>query len=304
MNDESAEQLILDNLPLIYKCIKDMHLYWQTEDEFQAYYDAGLDGLMKGARQYDRSKDIKPSSFLYPCIKNEIMHLLTVKNLKKRKNEFGSDISLNLIVNEDSNSKTEFADFIPDLNTNIELEIENKLEFERLLNAVNNLKNEKDKLVVKMYYGLDDYEPRTYESIGKSLNVTREMIRIRLKRATKNLKQYLEKNDRELFALKGIKKSQEKKGVVSMNENNNTSKQSEKKNTLSSLNDILFAQLEKLGDPNNDDTIFEKEIRKSYAVAQLAQQIVSNTNTCIKAMKLAKEHKIENDNQLKFIGLK
>lgn len=301
MNDESVEQLILDNIPLIYKCIKDMHLYWQTEDEFQAYYDAGLDGLMKGARQYDRSKDIKPSSFLYPCIKNEIMHLLTVKNLKKRKNEFGSDISLNLIVNEDSNSKTEFADFIPDLNTNIELEIENKLEFERLLNAVNNLKNEKDKLVVKMYYGLDDYEPRTYESIGKSLNVTKEMIRVRLKRAENNLKQYLEKNDREVFSIKNKeKKILNKKEVISMSQNNS----SEKKNTLSSLNDILFAQLEKLEDPNNDDTIFEKEIRKSYAVAQLAQQIVSNTNTCIKAMKLAKEHKIENDNQLKFIGLK
>lgn len=181
----NEEQLILDNIPLIYKCIKDMHLYWQTEDEFQAYYDAGLDGLMKGARQYDRSKDIKPSSFLYPCIKNEIMHLLTVKNLKKRKNEFGSDISLNLIVNEDSNSTTEFVDFIPDLNTNIELEVEKKFELERLLSAVESLENEKDKLVVKMYYGLDGYESRTYESIGKSLNVTREMIRIRLKRAKK-----------------------------------------------------------------------------------------------------------------------
>ena len=297
----NEEQLILDNIPLIYKCIKDMHLHWQTEDEFQAYYDAGIDGLVKGTKQYDESKNVKLSTFLYSCIKNEIMHLLTIKNYKKRKNEFGSDISLNLIVNEDSNSKTEFVDFIPDLNTNVELEIENKLEFERLLNAVNNLKNEKDKLVVKMRYGLDGYEPRTYESIGKSLNVTKEMIRVRLKRAKNNLKQYLEKNDREVFSIKNKeKKTLDKKEVISMSQNNS----SEKKNTLSSLNDILFAQLEKLEDPNNDDTIFEKEIRKSYAVAQLAQQIVSNNNTYIKALKLAKEHKIDNEDQLKFIGLK
>ena len=82
------------------------------------------------------------------------------------------------------------------------------------------------------------------------------------------------------------------------------SKNTKKTNTLSNLNDILFAQLERLNDASNDDTTFEKEIRKSYATAQLAQQIVSNNNTCIKALKLAKEHKIDNCDQLKFIGLK
>lgn len=300
MSNELVEQLILDNIPLIYKCIKDLHLYYKTEDEFQAYYDAGLDGLMKGARKYDGSKDIKPSSFLYPCIKNEILHLLTIKNLKKNKNEHGRNISLNITINDDSNKLTEFGDLIPDLETNIELEIEKKLEAERLLAAVNQLKNEKDKLVVKMYYGLDGYEPGTYESVSKYLGVTKQAIQARLKRAKNNLKQYLEKNDREVFIIKNKEKRTNKKEVISMSQNNS----SEKKNTLSNLNDILFTQLEKLEDPNNDDVTFEKEIRKSYAVAQLAQQIVSNNNTCIKALKLAKEHKIDNDDQLKFIGLK
>lgn len=45
------------------------------------------------------------------------------------------------------------------------------------------------------------------------------------------------------------------------------------------MNTILFEQLSALNDEGAD---FEKEIRKSYAVSQIAQQIIANTNTCIK----------------------
>lgn len=200
-DNKLEEKLILENILLIRKCIKDLHLYWQTEDEFQEYYDAGLDGLIKGVRTYDESKG-KISTWCIPCIRNEIFHLITKKNYKKNKNEYGKDISLNCTISEDSEKNIEYGDLIPDLNTNIELEVEKKFEIERLLRAVNSLRNEKDKLVVKMYYGLEEYEPRTYESIAKYLNVTREAIRQRITRAKKNLKQYLEKNDRDIFVKK------------------------------------------------------------------------------------------------------
>lgn len=298
-NNKLEEKLILENMALIRKVIKDLHLYWQTDDEFQEYYDVGLDGLIKGVRSYDETKG-KISTWCIPCIKNEILHLVTKKNYKKNKNEYGRDISLNFTINEDSEKVTEYGDLIPDLNTNIELEIEKKLEAERLLAAVNQLKNEKDKLVVKMYYGLDGYEPRMFREIAEQFCCSKSAIQFRAKRALSLLKQYLEKNDKELFSLKNKKEISGKKKVISVNENNSK----EKKNTLTNLNDILFAQLERLNDANNDDVAFEKEIRKSYATAQLAQQIVSNNNTCIKALKLAKEHKIDNCDQLKFIGLK
>lgn len=291
----TEEEMILDNRPLIYKMIKDLHIKYRNEDEFQEYYDAGLDGLIKGVRSYDETKG-KISTWCIPCIRNEMLHLMTTKNYKKNKNEFGLDLSLYSVI--PGSDDLEIIDTIEDSRINIETELENKLESERLLAAVNQLKNEKDKLVIKMYYGLDGYEPGTYESVGKYLNVTKEMIRVRLNRARKKLKQYLEKNDKDISIRRETEKV--KKEVVMIEQSQNT----KKVNTLSNLNDILFAQLERLNDPSNDDTIFEKEIRKSYATAQLAQQIVSNNNTCIKALKLAKEHNIDNDDQLKFIGLK
>lgn len=287
----NKDDLIVENIPLIYKCIKDMHCYWKTDDEFQSLYDAGLEGLIRGSKEYDDSKG-KPSTFLYPCIKNMICREIYLSECDKRKIHKETMVSLNKEVNGEND--TTYEDFVEDSKINIEEEIEKKLEIERLLNAVNKLKNEKDKLAVKMYYGLDGYTEGTYESVASIMGVTREMVRQRVSRAKQKLREYLKKQDREAFML------EEKKPVVvkiesSVKENNDT------KNTLLGLNDILFEQLNKLNNAKDDED-FEKEIRKSYAVSQLAQQIVANTNTCIKAIKLAKEENIDNK-QLSFVGI-
>ena len=63
----------------------------------------------------------------------------------------------------------------------------------------------------------------------------------------------------------------------------------------------MFDQLNALNSAT-DDKDFEKEIRKSYAISQLAQQIVANTNTCIKALKVAKEQNIDGK-ELNLIGI-
>lgn len=291
----TEEEMILDNRPLIYKMIKALHIKYRNEDEFQEYYDAGLDGLIKGVRSYDETKG-KISTWCIPCIKNEMLHLMTTKNYKKNKNEFGLDLSLYSII--PGSDDLEIIDTIEDSRIDIENDLEKKLESERLLAAVNQLKNEKDKLVVKMYYGLEGYEPRTFRDIAEKFGCSNSAVQFRARRALSSLKKYLEKNDRDISISRGIEKVKKEEVMIEQPQN------TKKVNTLSNLNDILFAQLERLNDESNDDLTFEKEIRKSYATAQLAQQIVSNNNTCIKALKLAKEHNIDNDDQLKFIGLK
>lgn len=212
--------------------------------------------------------------------------------MPKRFNSNGSDISLNYVVDADDDNSTEFQDFIPDPNVNIEEDVEKKVEIERLMYAVNQLKNEKDKLALKMYYGLDGYMPGTYESVAKQFGVTREMIRHRISRCYPKLKKILE-NSKEVFMIEQPKRDKSIQEIPAK-------KESKKLTTLNDLNSILFAQLEALNSENVD---FEKEIRKSYAVSQIAQQIIANTNTCIKAMKLASENKINNKNELEFIGL-
>ena len=195
------EKLYLENKPLIYMAIKDKHIYCKTEDEFQEYYDAGVDGLLKGIRTYDETKGYKISTYLYTCICNELKHKITKINTKKRKNEYGRDLSLNKIIDTDENGLTEFGDFIPDPNINIEEDLEKEIEKAKILYAVNQLQNEKDKLIIKMYYGLDGYEELgNYREIAFVLGLSKQRIYMRYQRAYKKIKEIYEKaNDKDFL---------------------------------------------------------------------------------------------------------
>lgn len=288
---KTTDQIILENEKLIKFVIKKMQLVWKTNDEFQEYYDNGLLGLISGAKEYDESKG-KPSTFLCRCIANMIKRGIYLNHMSKRFNPHGRDASLNSIVNEDDEKVTEFGDLIADSTINIEQEIEKKLEKEKLLSAVDKLKDEVDKLAVKMYFGLEGYQPSTYEKIGEKFGFSRERARQRITRTLPKIKEIFER-EKEVFTLK---ESIEIKSKFLSKEESFT-------NNLSDLNKVLFAQIDALNAANDNDVEFEKQIRKSYAISQISQQIVANTNTCIKALKFAKEQNIADQNQLHFIGI-
>ena len=54
MTKVEIDNLIITNQGLIGKAIKDLKCYWRTEDEFQDLYDAGMIGLIKGAKEYKK----------------------------------------------------------------------------------------------------------------------------------------------------------------------------------------------------------------------------------------------------------
>lgn len=295
-----VDNIIIENIPLINLMIKQLHCSWKTNDEYQEYYDSGLEGLIKGAKSYDETKG-KISTYLCKCIANGIQKVFYLNSMPKRCNPAGTDISLNYEMYGDNLfDYTEFGDLVPDPNVNIEEEIENKLEKERLRNGIENLENEKDREVLKMYYGLDGYEEiSSCRKIAAKLGVSPNAINMRLHRAIVNLKKYLQKNDRDISIKKPVEKVY-KEDLLLMD--NYCQKEEPKKiTTLHDLNSVLFAQIDKLNDEKSD---FEFEIRKSYAISQLAQQIVANTNTQIKAVKLMKENKITDSGELELLGFK
>ena len=190
MNDKE-EQMILDNLALIYHVIKQLNLNWETEDEWQDYYDSGLIGLIKGVKAFEDNKGLKPSTFLIPCIKNEIRHHIIGKNRKKRFNEYGRTISLDLLLGENEN--IELAECVQDSRINIEEQVERKIELETIIHKINSMKSIKQALVLKMYFGLEGFTERNFKEISKILKVSQQCIRKRFIKGLQNLKESMKK---------------------------------------------------------------------------------------------------------------
>lgn len=64
------------------------------------------------------------------------------------------------------------------------------------------------------------------------------------------------------------------------------------KNDLTSLNNYLFEEIEKLQDDEEleDPNKFEKEMKRSKAIANIADKIIKNANTILSATKLKEEY--------------
>lgn len=66
------------------------------------------------------------------------------------------------------------------------------------------------------------------------------------------------------------------------------------KNTLSDLNNHLFACLERLNDENISDEDLKKEIKRANAVSDIASNIVANANVQLQAIRYANGQDFEN----------
>lgn len=67
------------------------------------------------------------------------------------------------------------------------------------------------------------------------------------------------------------------------------------KNTLSDLNNHLFAQLERLSDEELKGECLETEIKRAEAVTYVAKNIIENANTVLKARKYFSEGMNKNE---------
>lgn len=66
------------------------------------------------------------------------------------------------------------------------------------------------------------------------------------------------------------------------------------KNTLSDLNNHLFACLERLNDENISEDDLKKEIKRANAVSTVASNIVANANIQLQAIRYANGQDFEN----------
>lgn len=184
----SEEELIVKHKGLIFLAIKEMRLYWKTQDEYQDFVDAGYDGLLNGIRSYNKDKGIKPSTYYFTCIKHEIGKTI---QRKTRKRCTGKVISLNLQINEVDD---ELIDIIAS-DVDIQKEVEDKLLAERIVEIVEELPIEKDIEVIKHNFGLDGYKQVSCSELARMWGVNKNSIIFRKNRALRQLWRMLKEED-------------------------------------------------------------------------------------------------------------
>ena len=76
-------------------------------------------------------------------------------------------------------------------------------------------------------------------------------------------------------------------------------------NTLMSLNNYLFEQLERINDDSLTDEELEKQIKKAEIINKTAENIIKNNETALKAVNIASEYGyIVPDNIRGVLGIK
>lgn len=173
-----------------------MHLYWTTEDEWQAFYDDGLIGLINGAKSFDESKGIQPSTYLYKCIKSAISKGIYLSERAKRKANKDT-ISLDVYVTDKQD--TTFIEFIPDTKIDIERQTLEKEQIELIENIADEILTDKQKRYFYKYYGLKGFREENYNQISESEKVTPENVRQTVCRSRLKIQYYMRKHHKNLF---------------------------------------------------------------------------------------------------------
>ena len=165
------DDLILDNLNLIYFVLKQLGLYEQRDN----YYDLGLIGLVRAANEYDETKGYTFTTYAATCIRNEILRDIRHNQSDKRKANLNT-ISLEVVVNSDAGKDTLLIDSIPS-DFDMEEYIIQREDMLALHKAFKML-DAKEQLLIKRYYGPSKV---TQVEIAKEFKTTQTAISRKLK---------------------------------------------------------------------------------------------------------------------------
>lgn len=171
------EQLVLDNLNLIYYVLKQIGLYSQHEE----YYDIGLIGLVRAAKTYDPNKGYKFSTYAAASIRNAVLHELRKLSVDRYKANYHT-ISLDTVVCETEKKVMTLEDFIQS-DYNLEEDVIKREQLSAVKKAIKTL-TDREKMIFK-YYIIDDMNQL---DIAAMLNVSQAQVSRTMKKIIEKIR--------------------------------------------------------------------------------------------------------------------
>jgi len=126
---QEVEKLVLDNQKLVYFLAQK---FLNQGIEQEDLYSIGNYALLKAAKDFSSEKEIRFSTFAGTCIENEIKKELRKFKTKKRSAVVIS-IDREIALKNQKGDAVLFSNFVSDPNVDIEKEVFNALEIQRLL---------------------------------------------------------------------------------------------------------------------------------------------------------------------------
>lgn len=167
--DPLAKGILVErNLRLVAHIVKK---YSYPHKDIDDLISIGTVGLIKAIDSFDTSKGTRLATYAARCIENEI--LMLIRNTKKIKSEVylqdpigvdkeGNEISLMDVLSSEEDSVIEV--------------VENRMQVKKLYDKINKCLTDREKIIIKMRYGLTDGKPRTQREIAALLDISRSYV--------------------------------------------------------------------------------------------------------------------------------
>ncbi|MBQ6936592.1 MAG: RNA polymerase sporulation sigma factor SigK [Clostridia bacterium] len=166
-SETAKEKLIKHNLRLVAHIIKKYYSTYSDQDDL---ISIGTIGLIKGINSFKPEKGTKLATYVSRCIENEI--LMYFRNIKKTSQEIS--FSEPIDVDNEGNPLT-LMDIISIDDTIID-DIDYKEKLKKTIEIIENIKNNREKQIIIMRYGLNGNLPMTQNEVAKVLKISRSYV--------------------------------------------------------------------------------------------------------------------------------
>lgn len=164
---KARETLIEHNLRLVSHILKK---YQSEYDDQEDLISIGTIGLIKAVDSFDTEKGIRFATYGARCIENEI--LMFFRSKKKDANV----VSVNEPIDVDSEGNPLTLIDVIYCDDTISDDIDLKRKTERLYSLIDEMENDRDRMIIIKRYGLYNTPEMTQREIAKELGISRSYV--------------------------------------------------------------------------------------------------------------------------------
>ncbi len=175
----ARDKLVTHNLRLVAHVIKKYYAAYSDQDDL---ISIGTIGLIKGINSFDPDKGTKLATYAARCIENEILMYFRSQKNKQQYVLMGEPIDMD----SEGNPLT-IMDVICD-ETDMAEDVEMKIKAEQALWLVSQIKDDREKEIIILRYGLNNQKPLTQREVAKLLGISRSYVSRIEKKVLENLR--------------------------------------------------------------------------------------------------------------------